>query len=287
MHLFDGDALDDLIRLALREDVGAGDVTTEATVPLDARGAAVAVAKSELVLAGVDVAARVFTLIDPSITFERRAAEGDLLGPGDVAFEVTGTLRTLLVGERIALNFVQRLSGIATHTRACVRALEGTKTKLLDTRKTTPAFRALEKRAVRAGGGHGHRTSLADGVLIKDNHIAAVGSLTEAVRRARQYAHPLVKVEVEVKNLAELDEALAAGAEMLLLDNMTDAQLAQAVRRVAGRVPTEASGNMSLGRLAQVAKTGVAYVSMGALTPSSPAADLSLAITRVDGRKRP
>lgn len=287
MHLFDGDPLDDLIRLALREDVGAGDLTTEATVPADAVGAAVAVAKAELVLAGVEAAARVFALLDPTAAFVRRAVDGDLLGPGDVAFEVRGSLRTLLTGERTALNFVQRLSGVATLTRTAVRALEGTRTRLLDTRKTTPGLRALEKRAVRAGGGHGHRTSLADGIMIKDNHIAAVGTITDAVRRARAYAHPLVKIEVEVKNIEEVREAVAAGADLLLLDNMTDLQLAEAVRVVAGRVPTEASGNMSVARLAAVARTGVDYVSMGALTHSAPAADLSLAITRVDARKRP
>jgi len=284
MHLYDGDALDELIRMALREDVGAGDLTTEATVPAGARGAAVAVAKGDIVLAGLDAARRTFAILDPEARFEPLAHDGAELSPGGLAFRVTGSLRTLLVGERTALNFVQRLSGAATLTRACVRALEGTKTRLLDTRKTTPGLRALEKRAVRAGGGHGHRTSLADGIMIKDNHVAAVGSITEAVRRARAHAHPLVKVEVEVKNFDEVREAVAAGADMLLLDNMTDAQLAEAVRIVGGRVPTEASGNMSLARLPLVAKAGVDYVSMGALTHSAPAADVSFAITRVDAR---
>jgi nicotinate-nucleotide pyrophosphorylase (carboxylating) len=284
MHLFDGDALDDLVRLALREDVGAGDLTTEATVPASARGSAVAVAKSELILAGLDAAERTFRTLDPGVTFKRLAADGDTLSPGDLAFEVSGSLRTLLVGERTALNFVQRLSGVATLTRTAVKALEGTKTRLLDTRKTTPGFRSLEKRAVRAGGGHGHRTSLADGVMIKDNHVAAVGGITEAVRRTRAHVHPLVKIEVEVKNLDEVREAIAAGADMLLLDNMNDAQLAEAVGVVAGRVPTEASGNMSVGRLAAVARAGVDFVSMGALTHSAPAVDLSFAITQVAAR---
>ena len=286
MHLFDGDPLDDLIRLALREDIGAGDLTTEATIPKEARGSAVAVAKSELVLAGVDAARRVFQILDPSVTFTARHNDGDKLSPGDLAFELHGSLRSLLIGERTALNFVQRLCGIATLTAQATAALEGTRTRLLDTRKTTPGWRALEKRAVRAGGGHGHRTSLADGVMIKDNHIAAAGSITLAVQRAKAYSHPLVKVEVEVKNLDEVREALAAGAEMLLLDNMTDAQLAEAVRVVAGRVPTEASGNMNVARLAKVAACGVDYVSMGALTHSAPAADISLAISRVEGASR-
>lgn len=281
MHLFEGDALDQLVRLALAEDLGAGDVTSEALVPTSARGAAVAVAKGELVLAGVDAAARVFHFLDPTVVFVARHADGAALGPGDVAFEVRGALRTLLSGERTALNFVQRLSGIATLARAATSALHGSRTRLLDTRKTTPGLRGLEKRAVRAGGGHGHRTSLADGVMIKDNHIAAVGGIREAVRRARAHAHPLLKIEVEVKNLAEVREAVAAGADMLLLDNMSDGQLAEAVREVGGRIPCEASGNMTIDRLAAVARTGVDYVSMGALTHSAPAADLSFAITHV------
>lgn len=280
MHLYDGDALDTLVRAALAEDLGAGDVTSEALVPPDAMGSAEIVAKSELVLAGLDAVERTFAILDPTVELTRRRADGDRLGPGDVACSLRGPLRSLLVGERTALNFLQRLSGIATLTRRCADALDGTKTRLLDTRKTTPGWRGLEKRAVRAGGGHGHRTSLADGVMIKDNHIAAVGTITEAVRRARAFAHPLLRVEVEVKNLAEVREALAAGADVLLLDNMSDVQLAEAVGVVAGRMPTEASGNMSLDRLATVAAAGVDYVSMGALTHSAPAADLSFAISK-------
>jgi len=282
MHLFDGDGLDELVRMALREDVGAGDLTTEACVPVGARGSAMCYAKSDVVVAGMDAAERVFALLEPGCSFVRRAQDGDELSAGGRLFDVQGSLRTLLVAERTALNFIQRLCGVATLTRASVRALDGTRTRLLDTRKTTPGFRALEKRAVRAGGGHGHRTSLADGIMIKDNHIAAVGGITEAVRRCRAHAHPLVKIEVEVKNLDEVAEALTAGADMLLLDNMNDAQLAEAVRLVAGRVPTEASGNMNVARLQAVAAAGVDYVSMGALTHSAPAADISLAITQAD-----
>lgn len=282
MHLFEGDQLDQLIRLALAEDIGAGDATTEAVVPADARGKAVAIAKADIVLAGVEAARRTFLALDPDVRFVARHADGDALSRGDVAFEVEGRLRTLLTAERTALNFVQRLSGIATLTRQAARALEGTKTRLLDTRKTAPGWRALDKKAVRAGGGHGHRTNLADGVMIKDNHIAAVGSITEAVRRAREYVHPLLRIEVEVTNLDELREALAAGADMLLLDNMNDEQLAEAVRVVAGRVPTEASGNMSVERLRAVAAAGVDFVSMGALTHSAPAADISLNITNAE-----
>lgn len=282
MHLFDGDALDQLVRLALTEDVGAGDLTTESVVPAGARGAAVCVAKDELVLSGVDAARRTFLLLDPTAEFIVRRQDGERLTPGDVAFEVRGSLRTLLTGERTALNFVQRLSGIATLTSQCAQALEGTRTRLLDTRKTTPGLRALEKRAVRHGGGHGHRTSLADGVMIKDNHVAAAGSIRAAVRSARDFVHPLVKIEVEVKSVDELREAIDAGADMVLLDNMNDAQLAECVQVTAGRVPTEASGNMSLERLPRVAAAGVDFVSMGALTHSARASDLSFAITRVD-----
>jgi nicotinate-nucleotide pyrophosphorylase (carboxylating) len=281
MHQFDGDALDQLIRLALNEDIGAGDVTSESVIPADAQGAAIAIAKEDLVFCGVDVAKRVFQLLDPTVAFKAIAKDGDALERGGFAFEVSGSLRSLLIGERTALNFVQRLSGVATLTRTAVKALEGTKTRLLDTRKTAPGFRALEKRAVRAGGGHGHRTNLADGVLIKDNHIAAAGSITKAVQSARAFAHPLLKIECEVKNLDEVAEAIVAGADMLLLDNMNDAQLTEAVKLVAGRVPSEASGNMSVERLPAVGRTGVNFVSMGALTHSAPAADISFAITRV------
>lgn len=279
MHLFLGDALDQLVRLALAEDLGAGDVTTEAVVSRDARGRAVVVAKSELVLAGLDAAERTFLHVDDSVVVRRLRAEGDELTPGDLAMEIEGPLRALLTGERVALNFLQRLSGIATAARAAVKALEGTKTRVLDTRKTAPGWRRLEKRAVRAGGALGHRTNLGDGVMIKDNHIAAVGSITEAVRRARAYAHPLLRIEVEVKSLEEVQEALAAGADMLLLDNMNDEQIAAAVQVVNRRVPTEASGNMTLERLPSVGRTGVDFVSIGALTHSAIAADLSLAIS--------
>jgi len=277
---FEGDPLDTLISLALSEDVGPGDVTTEALVPAGARGAAVVVAREELVLAGVDAASRVFARLDPGVRVVAVRADGDTLSPGDVAMRIEGFFRAILTGERTALNFLQHLSGVATASRAAAEALRGTKTRLLDTRKTTPGWRALEKRAVRLGGGHGHRTGLFDGVLVKDNHIAAVGSIAEAVRRARVHAHPLLKVEVEVKNLQEVREAIEAGADLLLLDNMTDAQLAEAVRVAAGRVPTEASGNMSVARLPHVAAAGVDFVSMGALTHSAPAADLSLALER-------
>lgn len=287
MHLFDGDALDQLIRLALVEDVGAGDLTTESVVPETARGAAACVAKEELVLSGVDAAERTFFLLDPTVEFTAFRRNGDRLLPGDVAFELRGPLRALLTGERTALNFMQRLSGIATKTALAVRALEGTKTQLLDTRKTTPGLRSLEKRAVRHGGGHGHRTSLADGVMIKDNHIAAAGSIRDAVARARAFVHPLVKIEVEVTNLDELNEALDAGADMILLDNMTSQQLAECVRLVDGRVPLEASGNMTLERLRRVADAGVDFISMGALTHSAAASDLSLRITQVDGGANP
>ncbi len=266
-----------LIDLALEEDVGSSDVTSVACVPADANGRATVVAKQPLVLAGGEVAAEVFRRVDARCVV-RVDADGAALDAGARPMVVEGPLRALLAAERTALNFLMRLCGIATFVRQCNTALAGTKTRLLDTRKTTPGLRSLEKAAVRSGGGMNHRHALFDGFLVKDNHAAAAGSLGEAVRRCKRAAHPLVKVEAEVHTHAQIDEALAAGADMLLLDNLDDAALVAAVRHVAGRVSTEASGDMTLLRLPRVAKTGVDFVSMGALTHSAPAADLSLVI---------
>ena len=280
-----GDAVGRLIALALEEDVGPGDRTAEAVVPHGAGGAAMIVAKQPLVVSGLSAAARVFRTLDPESRVEALFGEGDSIDPGAAVLRIEGTLRTILTGERTALNFLQRLSGIATQTRRYVEALEGTRTKLLDTRKTTPGLRALEKAAVRAGGGLNHRGTLFDGILVKDNHAAAAGGIGEAVRRARAHAHPLLKVEAEVSTPQQIDEALTAGADMLLLDNLGDSELLAAVKRVAGRVPTEASGGMTLDRLPRVASTGVDYVSVGALTHSAVAVDLSLVITGTGARK--
>jgi nicotinate-nucleotide pyrophosphorylase (carboxylating) len=272
------DAVGRLIALALDEDIGPGDRTAEACVAAEARGAGLIVAKEPLVVSGVAAAARVFRALDPECALEPLKGEGDHAYPGEGVLRVRGRLRAILSAERTALNLLQRLSGIATLTRKYVRALEGRKTRLLDTRKTTPGMRGLEKAAVRAGGGVNHRGALFDGILVKDNHAAAAGGVGEAVRRARAQVHPLLKIEAEVSTPRQIDEALAAGAQMLLLDNLGDEELRKAVQQVAGRVPLEASGGMTLERLQRVAATGVDYVSVGALTHSAPAVDLSLLV---------
>ena len=272
------DAVGRLIALALEEDVGPGDRTAEACVPAGARGSALVVAKEEIVVSGVAAAARVFRALDAECVLEALAKEGQRVDAGAAVLRVRGRLRALLTAERTALNFLQRLSGIATLTRRYAEALAGSRTKLLDTRKTTPGMRALEKAAVRAGGGTNHRGALFDGILVKDNHAAAAGGIGEAVRRAKSLAGPFLKVEAEVATPAQIDDALAAGADMLLLDNLGDRELSAAVKQVGGRVPTEASGGMTLERLPRVAACGVDYVSVGALTHSSRAVDLSLLI---------
>ncbi len=272
------DAVGRLIALALDEDVGPGDRTAEAVVPADARGSGLIFAKETLTVSGVSAAARVFRALDPSCEITALKGEGDPAGPGDGVLRIRGSLRAVLTGERTALNLLQRLCGIATLTRRYADALAGTRTRLLDTRKTTPGLRALEKAAVRAGGGTNHRGALFDGILVKDNHAAAAGSIGEAVRRAVRGAHPLLLVEAEVSTPQQIEDALAAGARMLLLDNLGDAELRKAVEQVRGRVPLEASGGMTLERLPRVAATGVDYVSVGAITHSAPAVDLSLLV---------
>jgi nicotinate-nucleotide pyrophosphorylase (carboxylating) len=272
------DAVGRLIRLALDEDVGPGDLTAEACVVTDARGSGLIVAKQTLVVSGVSAAARVFLALDPDCEIEALKGEGDPADPGDGVLRARGRLRSILTGERTALNLLQRLCGIATLTREYAQALAGTKTKLLDTRKTSPGMRVLEKAAVRAGGGVNHRGALFDGILVKDNHAACAGGVGEAVRRARAAAHPLLKVEAEVSTPEQIEEALKAGADMLLLDNLGDEELRRAVQQVKGRVPLEASGGMTLDRLPRVAAAGLDYVSVGALTHSAPAADLSLLV---------
>jgi nicotinate-nucleotide pyrophosphorylase (carboxylating) len=275
------DAVGRLISLALDEDVGPGDRTAEAVVPAAAAGTALIVAKEPLVVSGLSAAARVFRAVDPRCELEALIDDGAAADPGAGVLRARGSLRGLLTAERTALNLLQRLSGIATQTRRYAEALRGTKTRLLDTRKTTPGLRQLEKAAVRAGGGMNHRGALFDGILVKDNHAAAAGGIGEAVRRARANASPLLLVEAEVSTPQQIEEALAAGAQMLLLDNLEDRELAAAVRQIAGRVPTEASGGMTLARLPRVAACGVDYVSVGALTHSAMAVDLSLLVEQV------
>jgi nicotinate-nucleotide pyrophosphorylase (carboxylating) len=264
-----------LVELALEEDLLLGDATSEATIDVAARGRGRFLAKEDLVLAGAAVACRVFERLGADCAFD--AADGARIARGTFFGTATGPLRALLAAERTSLNFLQRLSGVASATRRCVDALAsgGGRTRLLDTRKTTPGWRMLEKDAVRAGGGKNHRFALGDGILIKDNHVAACGGVAEAVRRARERAGAMLKLEVEVVDLPGLEAAIGAGADIVLLDNMDDAAMAEAVRRAAGRVLLEASGNMTLARLPKVAATGVDYVSMGAITHSAPAMDIS------------
>jgi len=268
-----------LVELALEEDLLLGDATSEATIEATATGAARFLAKEGLVLAGTAVAVRVFERLGAECRFE--AEDGARLEHGAWFGRAEGPIRALLAAERTALNFLQRLSGVATATRRCVDALAagGARTRLLDTRKTTPGWRLLEKAAVRAGGGTNHRVSLGDGILIKDNHVAACGGVAEAVRRAKARAGAMLRIEVEVVDLPGLEAAIAAGADIVLLDNMEDAAMAEAVRRTAGRVKLEASGNMTLERLPRVAATGVDYVSMGAITHSAKAVDISLELS--------
>jgi nicotinate-nucleotide pyrophosphorylase (carboxylating) len=275
-------ALNDLIRNALAEDIGPGDITTGAALQGDEAGLARAEAKSELVVAGIDVFGQVFRTLDPVLTFTPRKQNGAKVANGEILAEICGSLASILTAERVALNLFQRMCGIATLTRQYVDRIAGTKAKILDTRKTAPGLRILDKYAVRAGGGSNHRFALYDGVLIKDNHIAAAGGIEEAVRRVRARVPHTLKIEVEVKNLTELEEALSAGADAVLLDNLGLPEMAAAVKRVAGKIPLEASGNMTLERIREVAETGVDLISVGALTHSVAAADISLNIVQVE-----
>jgi nicotinate-nucleotide pyrophosphorylase (carboxylating) len=267
---------DVLIEAALREDMPEGDVTSESVIPPGAVSEAVILAKEHGVLAGLPVARRVFEKIDARVAFEEDAQDGSPFTKGDALARLKGPTVALLKGERTALNFLQRMSGIATATRRYVDAVRGTKARILDTRKTTPGLRLLEKYAVAAGGGKNHRMSLSDMVLIKDNHLRHVGSLTEAVRRARAAVRPGIRVEVETNDIAQVREALDAGADMIMLDNMPLEAMREAAALAAGRVPLEASGNMSLDKLRAVAETGVDFISVGALTHSVRAVDISL-----------
>jgi nicotinate-nucleotide pyrophosphorylase (carboxylating) len=268
-----------LIEAALAEDLGPGDVTTEAIVPAGAKGEGVILAKAEGILAGLPIAGEVFRRVEREIQFAPQAQDGEPVAPGQVVARLAGPLRGLLTAERVALNFLCRLSGIATLTSRYVEAVALYPAVILDTRKTTPGWRALEKYAVRCGGGQNHRMGLYDMVLIKDNHIAAAGSLAEAVRRARASGAKLA-IEVEVRTLEELEEALALGVERVLLDNMDLATLREAVKLARGRAKLEASGGITLENVAAVAATGVDYISVGALTHSAPALDLSLELLR-------
>ncbi len=268
-----------LVDRALEEDLGAGDVTTAATVAPGTRAVARIVQKAPGVIYGLDAAQAVFSRLDPDVEIERQVGEGEWREQGGPVLEVRGDAAALLSGERTALNFLAHLSGVATMAARAARAVEGTNAKVLDTRKTTPGLRALEKEAVAAGGATNHRAGLYDAILIKENHIAAAGGIAAAVRRARESAPELAgRLEVEVRDEDEIDQALAAGAPRLLLDNMDPARLRAAVAQVAGRAELEASGGVDLQTLREVADTGVEWISMGALTHSAPALDLSLTL---------
>jgi nicotinate-nucleotide pyrophosphorylase (carboxylating) len=280
-EFFISPVIDRLIDLALEEDIGPGDVTTQALVPLELMGEAHIRAKETLVVAGLPVAARVFQKLDAEIVFEAEAAEGQEVAAGQVLVRLNGPVAPILTGERVALNFLQHLSGIATFTRKMTALVAGTAALLVDTRKTTPGWRVLEKYAVRQGGGRNHRVGLYDGVLIKNNHLTAVGSIGEAVRQARERGHHLLKIEVEVTDLEGLKEALNAGADLILLDNMDDATLKQAAEINQGRAILEASGSMTRDRLPKVAATGVNFISMGKLTHSAPAVDIHLRLIKI------
>jgi nicotinate-nucleotide pyrophosphorylase (carboxylating) len=278
LHL-DPNEYRDIVRRALDEDVRGGDITTNATVRDGQQARGVFLVKADCVLAGLDVAFEAFRQLDPSVQTTRRKQDGDACHAGDEIAEVVGSARALLVGERTALNFMQRLSGIATRARRYVEA-SGGKITILDTRKTTPGLRTLEKYAVRAGGATNHRIGLFDAILIKENHIHLAGGVERAVSLCRAHS-PGVAVEVEAETLAEVGEALAAGAEMILLDNMSTADIREAVTRVNGRAKTEISGGVTLERIPELAATGADYVSAGALTHSAPAVDISFEIEPV------
>ncbi len=267
---------DAVILAALKEDIPWEDVSANAVVPEDARGHADLIAKADGVVAGLPVFCRTFELLDEDVQIDLHVQEGERVTAGTLLAEVTGNLRALLSGERTALNFLQRMSGIATYTRQMAQLLEGTGTTLLDTRKTTPLLRSLEKYAVSVGGGSNHRFNLSDGVLLKDNHIGAAGGVRQAIGRARAYAPFVRRIEIEVETLEQLDEALDAGADIVMLDNMKGEALEEAVRRAKGRAETEISGNVTRENLERYIALGVNYISSGALTHSAPILDVSL-----------
>lgn len=261
---------------ALREDITSEDITTNAVMRENKLGEAQLLCKQDGIIAGLEVFARVFVLLDPNAKVELYFKDGDRVKNGELLATVTGDIRAILSGERTALNYLQRMSGIATHTRALVDLLEGSNTKLLDTRKTTPNMRIFEKYAVKVGGGYNHRYNLSDGILIKDNHIGAAGGVKEAIALAKEYAPFVRKIEVEVENLEMLQEALEAGADIIMLDNMDTETMKKAVSIVDGRAETECSGNVTKERVKDIISTGVDYVSCGALTHSSAILDVSL-----------
>ncbi len=268
--------IDIIIDAALKEDMPEGDITSENLIPPEAVSKAILLAKEDGVLAGIDVAGRVFWRIDSHIVFVKDVEDGSSIRSGDTLARIEGPSISLLKGERTALNFLQRMSGIATLTHRYVQGLEGYRAQILDTRKTTPSLRSLEKYAVKMGGGTNHRLNLSDMVLIKDNHLKIVGSISEAIKRARTRVGPNVKIEVETMTLEGVKEAVRAGADMIMLDNMTPERMRAAVNWVDGRVPLEASGNVNLSTLKEIASSGVDFISVGGLTHSYRSLDISM-----------
>lgn len=267
---------DKLIMMALQEDITSEDVSTNAVMPKAQKGKVDLICKQDGIIAGLDVYARVFTLLDDSTEVEFFCKDGDEVKAGQLMGVVTGDIRVLLSGERVALNYLQRMSGIATYTHEVAELLKGSKTTLLDTRKTTPNCRIFEKYAVRVGGGSNHRYNLSDGVLLKDNHIGAAGSISNAVRMAKEYAPFVRKIEVEVETLDQVKEAVEAGADIIMLDNMTTDQMRAAIDLINGRAETECSGNVTKENIERLISLGVDYISSGALTHSSPIMDISM-----------
>ena len=267
---------DELIRQALREDISSEDVSTNSVMKEAVKGEVELICKQDGIIAGLDVFKRVFELLDDTVEVELYCKDGDEVKNKQLMGKVIGDIRVLLSGERVALNYLQRMSGIATYTHSVASLLEGTKTKLLDTRKTTPNMRIFEKYAVRVGGGYNHRYNLSDGVLLKDNHIGAAGSVTKAVQMAKEYAPFVRKIEIEVENLDMVKEAVEAGADIIMLDNMTPEEMRKAVELIAGRAETECSGNVTKENISRVTEVGVDYISSGALTHSAPILDISL-----------
>jgi nicotinate-nucleotide pyrophosphorylase (carboxylating) len=267
-----------IIKAALDEDIGPGDVTTDAVLTGEEKGLARALVKGDTVIAGIEVFREVFLIHDPTLKVVLLKKDGEPAGAGEVVAEVSGRLRSILTAERVALNLFQRMCGIAALTRRYVEETKGTKAKILDTRKTVPGLRVLDKYAVKVGGGFNHRVGLYDGVLIKDNHISAAGGIAGAIKRVAGRSPMMVRVEVEVKNLQEVREALSAGAHVIMLDNMGREDMRKAVALIAGRALIEASGNVTVERVKEIAETGVDFISTGAITHSVPAADISLKV---------
>lgn len=268
--------VDHLIKEALREDISSEDVTTNAVMKEAVEGEVDLICKQDGIIAGLDIFSRVFELLDDKVCVELYCKDGDAVEKGQLMGKVKGDIRVLLSGERVALNYLQRMSGIATYTHEVASLLEGSKTKLLDTRKTTPNMRIFEKYAVRVGGGYNHRYNLSDGVLLKDNHIGAAGSVAKAVQMAKEYAPFVRKIEVEVENLDMVREAVGAGADIIMLDNMSPEEMKEAIKIIDGRAQTECSGNVTKENIANVLSVGVDYISSGALTHSAPILDISL-----------